>query len=504
MKILSLQNISKAFISHMLKNVERCSDVSAAYKYLLPVAPHLAEIAYMCQYYKSPKLTELFLPILVAKGKLFINAINIKEILSYWNESECKTNVASITHLKVGDIEGRQYFNFLPFLGHLTRLQYLEIGSFVDDDLLVVLGINCPQLLVIDAREDTANAVTDVGLSYLALCTKLRRVLFSVFADEYDCTVDQLGFSGKGIALLLLSLPDLEHVQCSEYLLRDALRFIYQSSYHNRTLPVRCMFIDHPEVNVRTLQIVPILCPKLEVISLLAENNNEKLIGKSLRALSKLKILVLSLGSGCKFDLLNFASYGPQLVYLQVTTHLLDSQDVLLLSHTCVQLKTLVLKMFSFGFDGVGATNLENSLFPRVEKLELHQNISVRLFKFLNSNMENLREVYFTWATIHDLEDALTVVAQSGGWKNVELLVLPILSQISLPVAQMIAAALPNLKCLGITVHESEENDLNNYIHRYLPLVSRADQESVPSPSTSGIFSQNSWSDEIQIDQIYL
>ncbi|XP_071549351.1 uncharacterized protein [Panulirus ornatus] len=498
MKVHSLQFMSRDVVLHWLCSwpMEKPPDILAIYQYLLPATPLLADLAHSCQYYSYPYLTQLFLPVLIPKGKLHITAANMKQVVDYWKNGKHE-HVSSITHLKVEEVEGMQYFSFLPLLGHLTNLQVLIIGSLVNDDLLAVLGINCPHLIIFDAREDTGNSVTDVGLAYLAQCKKLKRIYFSMFADEYDCSTEQLGFLGKGVALLLL-LPVIEHVQCSEYLLRDALHFLYQASYQRQTLSVQCMLMDHPEVSVGTLQIMPILCPKLEVVSLHADSGNERIIGKSLKMLSHLKMLVITMASVCKFQDLSLPSYGPQLIYLCITTYLLDSTDISLLSQSCSQLKTLVLKMYSFGFDGMSTNMMNKPLFPTVEKLELVQNISVRLFRLLNIKMENLKEVHCVWATVHNLDEALKVVVKEGGWKNTEVLVLPSTTIISITTAQMVAAMLPNLKHLAVNVHPSEENRLCSFIKQNVPSVTLVDHFPNLSPSTTGIFSQDIWSSDVR------
>lgn len=503
MKVVSLQTGCINVVVHMLRLLARRKDIDEhtrqVYKYLLYAAPHLMDIAHACHYQRHAYMTEIFLPVLLEKGKLHVTISNINIVINSWRENKCM-ELSSVTHLKVGDIEGSQCFNFLPFLGQLSNLQFLDIGCIVDDELLAVLGLNCPNLEVFDAREGMVNTITNTGLSYLCQCKKLRRILFSNFTDEYSCLQDRLGFFGSGIALLLLSLPKIEQVLCSEYLLRDALNFLYQTSYRKRIIPVKCIFLDHPEVAVcnTLMQIMPLWCPNIEVLTLYVICGKEKLIGNCLRSLSKLRILVMTVSSGCNFNHFNFTSFGPQLVYLQITAHLIGSRDITLISQTCTNLKTLGLKMYSFGFDGVVKDETTESIFPTVEKLELQQNISVRLFKFLNTYMENLREVYCAWATVHDLEEALKVIVQSGGWKKTTLLVLPVMSHLSLSVAKMIADVLPKLSCLGITLHPSQEIELTKHVQHQLSNISLVDQEDIVSPSNSGIFSQNMWTEEIR------
>lgn len=245
-------------------------------------------------------------------------------------------------------------------------------------------------------------------------------------------------------------------------------------------------------MGVSTLQMLPFLCPKLEVLALHSEAGNDKTVGKAIKALPHLKMLIVTVGSVCRFKDLTFSSYGPQLTYLYLTTYLLDSQDLVILSEACSQLKTFILKMHSFGFDITSTSNVD-SLFPTVEKLELLQNISVRLFKVLNMKMKNLKEVHCTWASVCNLDEALQVVVEEGGWRHTELLVLPESSEISLDTAQMVAASLPCLKRLAVNVHQPQESELWNFLGQHLPRVSLIDHFPVQSPSTKGIFAQDIW-----------
>ncbi|KAK8719387.1 hypothetical protein OTU49_012617 [Cherax quadricarinatus] len=494
MKVLALQKLSWDVVIEWLHSfqLEDKAKVLAVYQYLLPAAPLLAKLAASCQYYDNPHLTQLFLPILVLKGKIHVTTYNIKQVLSYWEDSLHNSGVSHITHLKVEDITSQQYLSFLPLLGHLTNLQVLVIGSFVGDDLLAVLGMNCHHLVIFDVREeDMGNLITDVGLAFLAHCRKLRRVYFSEFADEYDCSDEQLRFTGKGVSLLLL-LPEIEHIQCSEYILRDALHFLYQATYNKQTIAVQHLMLDHEEVTVNTLQTLPILCPKLEVLALRSDPGNETTIGRSLKLLPHLKMLIMTVGSVCRFQDLMFSSYGPQLTFLYLTSYLLESQDLIILSQSCTQLKTFVLKMHSFGFD-ISNSNSIDSLFPTVEKLELMQNISVRLFKILNAKMKNLQEVHCMWATIYNLNEALEVVIEGGGWRNVQLLVLPVSCEIKLQTAQMVATALPNLKSLAVSVHQPDERKFWNFVEKNFPNLERINLYPVLPPSSTGIFSQDPW-----------
>ncbi|KAK4294855.1 hypothetical protein Pmani_032564 [Petrolisthes manimaculis] len=495
----TLKKLSEDALCHWLswlrdRPQDKIPDARRVWKFLQPAAALLMNVATRCSYDSQPYVTQIFLPMLVSKGRLHITPHNLKEVLLYFmeNKPECENNESSMKQVKVEDVEGSEhYLSFLPFLGNLKNLTVLVIGSVVNDDLLSVLGINCPLLQIIDSREDTGNMVSDVGLAYLSQCRKLKHVYFSAFADGYDAVSEQLGFSGRGVALLLL-LPEIKNVICSEYLLGDALHFLYQARYQRQTLRVRCMLLEHLEVSYSTFQILPILCPELEVVALRVDSGKERGIGNSLSSLVNLRILIMTMESGIKLRDTLVTGYGHQLSFLYITTYILDSENIILLSHSCPQLKTLVLKMYSFGFDGVAISDLKKPLFPSVEKLELRQNISVRLFKYLNTQIKNIQEVHCGWATIHNIEDALKVVLKAGAWQQVEYLALPMTCEISFDLIVELMSSLPNLKHLVVMVQRSKEGALQQYIRQSAPGLRWSHYPEV-SPSTSGCLSHDVW-----------
>lgn len=467
-------------------------DPTQVYQYLLPATPLQENLALLCHYYNHPYLTEIFLPTLLAKGKLHVTTANMNQMVIYWKKNLHETSVIPIEYFKMEDVEGGFHFSFLPLLGHMANLKVLVIGCLVSDELLAVLGINCPHLQVFDARDDIGDMVSDVGLAYLAQCRGLKRIFFSAFANEYDLNVDKLGFTGRGVALLL-TLPQVIQVTCSEYILRDALHFLYQTRYHKQSLNVQYMLMSDPEVRASTLQILPILCPKLKVVSMYLDTGCERTVGSSLKSLYQLEVLWITTASQCRFQELSLCNYGPQLTFLGITTCLLKTQDIMLLSKCCPQLKVLVLRMYSYGFDCTNIDNIKGSLFPSVEKLELIQNISVILFKILNVKMKNLREVHCARAHINNLEEAVISVLEQGGWGNTELLVLPIDSQISLDVAQLVASKSPCLRHLAVDLHTQLEKKLCKFLQSSVPGVKLIDYYPDLSPSRTGVFSDTVW-----------
>lgn len=242
-----------------------------------------------------------------------------------------------------------------------------------------------------------------------------------------------------------------------------------------------------------TLQILPSLCPKLKVVSMYLDTGCEITVGNSLRSLFQLEVLWITTASQCRFQELSLRNYGSQLTFLGITTCLLKTQDILLLDKCCPQLKVLVLRMYSYGFDCTNIDSIKGSLFPTVEKLELIQNISVTLFKILNVKMKNLKEVHCARAHINNLEEAVVSVLEHGGWRNTELLVLPMDCQISLEVAQLVASKSTSLRHLAVDLHAQLEKKLCKFLQRSVPGVKLVDYYPDLSPSKTGVFSDTVW-----------
>ncbi|CAL4079942.1 unnamed protein product, partial [Meganyctiphanes norvegica] len=288
---------------------------------------------------------------------------------------------------------------------------------------------------------------------------------------------------GKGVALLLVALPLLEQLQCSEYLLRDALHFLYQTTYHKRTLKIKKLMLGFPEIRKETLPIVPILCPLLEVFSLHVENWSGERAGSALRSLTNLRKLIITLESGCNMKTLGFHFFGHQLTYLQLTIHLLSVDDICLLSNFCTNLKTFVLKMRSYGFDITSLEKLDKEIFPSVETLELIGNISINLFKLLCLRMKNLVHFYSGRASLQNLHAAVEAVLTEGAWDKLEVLALPMAQTLPTAVAKELVTTLPQLRSLALLLPFREEHQVHQFLAKHYPNTELVDHEELKRPS---------------------
>ncbi|CAL4118529.1 unnamed protein product [Meganyctiphanes norvegica] len=123
----------------------------------------------------------------------------------------------NVTYLYLEVMTMPHVLGVLPLIGHLTALQICHTKSVMDDELLAVIGVNCPSLQIFDGRDCNTATASDLGLGYLAQCKKLRHVLFPDFADEYDICEEQLGCTGKifkGTITHMQQGPYLYHLSC--------------------------------------------------------------------------------------------------------------------------------------------------------------------------------------------------------------------------------------------------------------------------------------------------
>ena len=115
------------------------------------------------------------------------------------------------------------------------------------DQLLAVIGINCRNLEVLDAEEDSEMMTTDHGLSFLTNCTKLTTVILNDAGDEYDYEDRYFGITGKGVANLLISLPRLTLLMCEPYLLREAIKFVHSINVNSLTYKLTYLHTRFPD-----------------------------------------------------------------------------------------------------------------------------------------------------------------------------------------------------------------------------------------------------------------
>ena len=138
-------------------------------------------------------------------------------------------------------------FKSFVILGSLSYLTHLKMSNCCTDQLLAVIGINCRNLEVLDAEEDSEMMTTDHGLSFLTNCTKLTTVILNDAGDEYDYEDRYFGITGKGVANLLISLPRLTLLMCEPYLLREAIKFVHSINVNSLTYKLTYLHTRFPD-----------------------------------------------------------------------------------------------------------------------------------------------------------------------------------------------------------------------------------------------------------------
>ncbi|XP_076032121.1 uncharacterized protein LOC143019959 isoform X2 [Oratosquilla oratoria] len=466
----SLQMLAKDTIISLLSSLQQCNRNSQdnLRHYLMPAWAFFDEFEARCRYYHSAYLTGVFLPHLLSQGNLVLTDHNISFVFKQLSAPDVREKFSRLKYLTMDSAEETQYFNFLPRVGCLHNLTHLRLTFWCRDELLAVVGVNCPVLQVFDAKEDDCSTVTDQGLAFLTQCRTLQQVLFSNFADEYDFE-DQYRYTGKGLALLLLSAPNMKRLDCSEYLLRDALRYIFQINYSKRTLPLQCLCLRNREVKADTLQIVPRLCPKIGKISIMVHRKEEEAVAAAMQAISKLYSLTISLDVGAALGRIGLSSFGHQLIFLYLDAHLLSYDDVLVISK-CINLKILCLSLRTFGFEHQPAEIKKEQLFPKLEVLEMNQSVSAGIFILFNVNAPALETLFCRNACMYRpgaLVKYMLGSMREGCWQQLKNLILP---DSGYPTALLkdVMTTLPALQRLYVN-HEiySEQQELRQFIYRH-------------------------------------
>ncbi|KAB7501169.1 hypothetical protein Anas_05188 [Armadillidium nasatum] len=302
-----VQRITKLFKYYTFTNLQ---DLYEIHNYLETATPFMETIAERCLYHYNGNATLLFIPFLLLKGKLLVRDENINEVMLWIENLDNRSHyeqVRKLTSLKFHASIPENYFKLLPLLSKMPNITKLQLTSWTNDEVLAALGMYCKNLEVLDSINDGQATVTDVGLGYLSHLSSLKMILFCRVADEWDYE-DKYKFTGKGIALLMLYLKNLERIVCPEYLLRDALHYIYQMNFikcleSNNYLSIRTLFLAYPDVPANTITMIPLLCPLLENLSIYVPNIFDSSYQMSLKKLINLKKLKLEFGSVCNFDI---------------------------------------------------------------------------------------------------------------------------------------------------------------------------------------------------------
>ncbi|KAL7644356.1 UNVERIFIED_CONTAM: hypothetical protein RMT77_005183 [Armadillidium vulgare] len=425
-----VQRITKLFKYYTFTNLQ---DLYEIHNYLETATPFMETIAERCLYHYNGNATLLFIPFLLLKGKLLVRDENINEVM-LWIEnldnSSHYEQVRKLTSLKFHASIPENYFKLLPLLSKMPNITKLQLTSWTNDEVLAALGMYCKNLEVLDSINDGQATVTDVGLGYLSHLSSLKMILFCRVADEWDYE-DKYKFTGKGIALLMLYLKNLERIVCPEYLLRDALHYIYQMNFikcleSNNYLSIRTLFLAYPDVPANTITMIPLLCPLLENLSIYVPNIFDSSYQTSLKKLINLKKLKLEFGSVCNFDI-NTVDTIVQVDYLIIDAQFLHEYDLHVMDKLFPNMNTLCIFMHSCGFVPENSSRTNTPIFKNLHTLQLEQRISGVLFEVVNLKAQSLRILYLHVASVYEIRKSICNVVAKKGWKNLQIILLPML-----------------------------------------------------------------------------
>lgn len=300
---------------------EISSTIREFYAYSAFASPLMPTLAISGCFHNNKVLSLLFLPFLVRHKEIYLTGGNCPDLMSYLADtdlfdSETLGKVWKVNCYRWGSVyEDVDLARVETFLSLLPGLRVLTLKSHTTDVILEYLARHCPNLQVLDCREDSYCEVTDGGFQILALLKKLRYVLFDTQADEYEEEDELMQFTATGVALLMTSLPELIKLECPEYLMREALHTLKRSGVILST--IKCIHLEGYEAHTDTFLAANEVCPNITTLSVMVHKYEEKDTAKALAAFTNLSSLTLNkmFVSVCS---LNFHEYGPKLSVLDI------------------------------------------------------------------------------------------------------------------------------------------------------------------------------------------
>lgn len=382
------------------------------------VPNHFNEIA-LEMYKRDPTCIEAILhPLLLA---LEINSQSLKLALDY------SYNLTNLTTLYLFfDITRHPVHvqKFYEFVGGLVHLTHLKLSNCCTDALLAVVGANCKQLCVLDAEEDSEMTITDHGLAFLVNCGKLHTVVLNDAGDEYDYEDRYFGITGKGIANLMISLPNLHLLICEPYLLREALRFVHMINVNSHTYQLKYLHCKFPDREF--LYSVNRLCPMINELVIEDQSRDCVEVLPNFRHLHTLKL------ENCSWTAREEPCYKmvfSNLIKLELKnpkTLIIDQHFILKLGKWCPNLTKLSITLYQPDvLTKPMALGSNAEFFPKLESLAIDGDVSLHLIETLliSSTLKSLT-IY-----IHDLsvssgqfDNLMLKMARNGHLSQVETL----------------------------------------------------------------------------------
>lgn len=158
---------------------------------------------------------------------------------------------------KLSDSSAITPYLLAHILKFLHELKVLALPKQADDDVISIVGLNCPKLECVVL---TNTSLSNVGLSWLLCCMKLHTVIMPGFFQ---------GVTPKGVALLMNGLPGLRHVVYDT--MSDVFTYVdfNTSDTVMRQFGLRTVLFHSMELlSSNHLELITKLCPHVEWLAL--------------------------------------------------------------------------------------------------------------------------------------------------------------------------------------------------------------------------------------------
>ncbi|CAH0758518.1 unnamed protein product [Diatraea saccharalis] len=365
---------------------------------------------------------------------------------------------------------------WIETLSNFSRLVVLDLKFICTDEILQVIGLNCPLLEEInivsrvDISKSLFNAsvlirnVSDNGLCSIASLKHLRILAMDPPRNE---RVNRVGrcVSQAGIIMLVSELPYLEELKIESCDIGSTLISTVMDIGPLSLRKINCHFASAEGIR----KLIKI-CPFLRELSVthLSEHNKDAILDQI--SLSELRLNRLDLSFFSYTDSMQqlLTSKGSYLTHFSLweIDHSLTLEAVLSIGHCCPNLSSLCLMTQSKCLTIPRYFKRPKYIFSELRSLTLgNENFNIdHILTFFLDCTQSLEKLVLKYQTKTNLDETLIHLLEKGSFRNVNYLWLDCTLEVSKEVVKQVVQTCDKLQMFTVDFTE-EMTDVHKYIN---------------------------------------